>query len=158
MVGVQHHDLWGTADPPLSLVSPRVHFTAANVTALIHQAANDTNLIGQGYTLQCIGTHHGSQVQWYRRRLLDNENWAMDGTHLSDLDPLPPDWCPTHWSGTSCTSDVYSYPLHECCRITPCFFPAPQLALARIHLLLPRLASPSCVSPGLPLLHHGADK
>jgi hypothetical protein len=42
---------------PLSLVSPGVHVVAANVTALIHQAAQDTNLVAQGYTLRRIGTH-----------------------------------------------------------------------------------------------------
>jgi hypothetical protein len=38
-------------------VSPGVHVVAANVTALIHQAAQDTNLVAQGYTLRRIGTH-----------------------------------------------------------------------------------------------------
>lgn len=42
---------------PLSFVSPGVHVVAANVTALVHQAATDTNIVAQGYKLRRIGTH-----------------------------------------------------------------------------------------------------
>jgi hypothetical protein len=40
------------AATPLSQVSPGIHVIAANVTALVHQAATDTNLVTQGYDLK----------------------------------------------------------------------------------------------------------
>jgi hypothetical protein len=42
---------------PLSQVGPGVHIIAPDVTALVHQAANDTNLVAQGYAIRRIGTH-----------------------------------------------------------------------------------------------------
>jgi hypothetical protein len=42
---------------PLSFVSPGSHVTASNITALVHQAANDTNLVAQGYDLKRVSTH-----------------------------------------------------------------------------------------------------
>jgi hypothetical protein len=42
---------------PLSQVGPGSHVVAANVTALVHHAARDTNLLAQGYELNRIGTH-----------------------------------------------------------------------------------------------------
>jgi hypothetical protein len=42
---------------PLSQVSPGVHVLASHVTALVHRAAVDTNLVNQGYDLKRIGTH-----------------------------------------------------------------------------------------------------
>jgi hypothetical protein len=41
----------------LSYVSPGVHVLAANITALIHDAARVTNLIAQGYDLRRVSTH-----------------------------------------------------------------------------------------------------
>jgi hypothetical protein len=45
------------ASTPLSFVQPGSHVVAANITALVHQAASDTNLVAQGYDLKRIGTH-----------------------------------------------------------------------------------------------------
>jgi hypothetical protein len=45
------------AATPLSFVQPGSHVVAAHVTALVHQAATDTNLVAQGYDLKRIGTH-----------------------------------------------------------------------------------------------------
>jgi hypothetical protein len=42
---------------PLSYVSPGVHVLAADITALIHDAARATNLITQGYDLRRVSTH-----------------------------------------------------------------------------------------------------
>jgi hypothetical protein len=42
---------------PLSFVQPGCHVTAAHVTALVHQAVTDTNLVAQGYDLKRVGTH-----------------------------------------------------------------------------------------------------
>jgi hypothetical protein len=42
---------------PLSQVSPGVHVLASHVTALVHQAALDTNLTQQGYDIKRVGTH-----------------------------------------------------------------------------------------------------
>jgi hypothetical protein len=42
---------------PLSFVSPGCHVVAANATALVHQAAIDTNLVAQGYDLKRVGTY-----------------------------------------------------------------------------------------------------
>jgi hypothetical protein len=42
---------------PLSFVGPGSHVVASNVTALVHQAARDTNLEAQGYTLKRVSTH-----------------------------------------------------------------------------------------------------
>jgi hypothetical protein len=42
---------------PLSFVQPRCHVVAAHITALVKQAALDTNLVAQGYDLCRIGTH-----------------------------------------------------------------------------------------------------
>jgi hypothetical protein len=42
---------------PLSYVSAGVHVVASQITALLHRAAADTNLVAQGYTLKRIGSH-----------------------------------------------------------------------------------------------------
>jgi integrase len=44
-------------DTPLSFVSPALHVAAPNITALVHQAARDTNLASQGYDLKRVSTH-----------------------------------------------------------------------------------------------------
>jgi hypothetical protein len=45
------------ASTPLSFVQPGCHVTAAHVTALVHQAVTDTNLLAQGYDLSRVSTH-----------------------------------------------------------------------------------------------------
>jgi hypothetical protein len=42
---------------PLSYVSPGVHVLAADITALVHEAARATNLVAQGYDLRRVSTH-----------------------------------------------------------------------------------------------------
>jgi hypothetical protein len=42
---------------PLSFVSPGIHVTASNITALVHQAALDTHLVTQGYHLKGVRMH-----------------------------------------------------------------------------------------------------
>jgi hypothetical protein len=42
---------------PLSFVHPGCHVVAAHITALIKQAAIDTNLVAQGYDIQRVSTH-----------------------------------------------------------------------------------------------------
>jgi hypothetical protein len=42
---------------PLSFVQPGCHVVAAHITALVKQAAIDTNLVAQGCNLRRIGTH-----------------------------------------------------------------------------------------------------
>jgi hypothetical protein len=42
---------------PLSFVSPTLHVVAGNITALVHQAALETNLVAQGYDLKHVSTH-----------------------------------------------------------------------------------------------------
>lgn len=42
---------------PLSYVSAGVHVIASQITALLHQAATNTNLVAQGYTLKRIGSY-----------------------------------------------------------------------------------------------------
>jgi hypothetical protein len=42
---------------PLSFVSPGLHVVASNITALVHQAALETNLVAQGYDLKRVSTH-----------------------------------------------------------------------------------------------------
>jgi hypothetical protein len=42
---------------PLSFVRAGLHVVASNITALIHQAALETNLVAQGYDLKRVSTH-----------------------------------------------------------------------------------------------------
>jgi hypothetical protein len=61
--------LWRIAEPafvaktsPLqcrlySFVQPGCHITEAHITALVHQAVMDTNLVAQGYELKRVSTH-----------------------------------------------------------------------------------------------------